>query len=109
MMSKRGVKGYFASSDVALVERKDEDVAAFHERERIRWDVVYEETYVETPQEFYPGDRVKIVSEMQVKEVENAKGMQGVVVHYEFDDGYECCQTLSTSMPLMVVLESEPE
>ena len=30
----------------------DEDVAAFHEKERIRWDVVYEEVYKETPQEF---------------------------------------------------------
>ena len=101
------VKGYFASSDVELIERKDEDVAAFHAKEAHRWDVVYEEVYKEVPQDFYPGDRVEIVSDMPVKEIENAKGMRGVVVHYEFDDGYECCQTLSTSLPVEVLLDEQ--
>ena len=56
-------------------------------------------------QEFYPGDRVEIVSDVQVKEIENAKGLRGVVTHFEFDDGYESCQTCSTSRPLTVLLD----
>ena len=35
----------FVSRDVRLVSRRAEDVAAFQERERIRWDVVYDEDY----------------------------------------------------------------
>ena len=31
----QGSKAYFATKDVLLVERKDEDVAKFHEKERI--------------------------------------------------------------------------
>ena len=100
---------YFAASTGA-----DADVAAFHEKERIRWDVVYDETYVEAPQEFYPGDRVKIVSDVQIKrfgkvEIESAKGMQGTVTHYEFDDGYESCQTCSTACPVTVLLDEQVE
>ena len=106
-----GVKGYFAMRDVLLVERSDDDVAHFHEKERIRWREVYDEEYKEAPQEFYPGDRVKVVSEeplrfgFPVKTIENPKGMEGVVTHYEFDDGYEACQTCSTSCPVTVMLE----
>ena len=65
-----------------------------------------------------PGDRVEIVSDMPVKastpakraglkDIENAKGMQGVVVHYEFDDGYEACQCVATSLPLTVLLDAD--
>lgn len=106
-----GVKGYFAISDVLLIERSADDVARFHEKERIRWREVYDEEYKEAPQEFYPGDRVKVVSEepvrfgFPVKIIENPKGMEGVVTHYEFDDGYEACQTCSTSCPVTVMLE----
>ena len=99
------VKGYFGSTDVKLIERKDEDVAAFHTSETRRWDVVYDEVYVETPQEFYPGDRVEVVADIKVKDIENAKGMQGVVTNFEFDDGYESCQTCSTSRPVAVLLD----
>ena len=101
------VKGYFGSTDVKLIERKDEDVAAFHASETRRWDVVYDEVYVETPQEFYPGDRVEVVADIKVKDIENAKGMQGVVTNFEFDDGYESCQTCSTSCPVTVLLDDE--
>ena len=62
---------------------------------------------VEKPQEFYPGDIVKIVTDIKVKEIENAKGMQGLVTHYEFDDGYESCQTCSTSRPVVVLLDKQ--
>ena len=108
------VKGYFASTDVVLLERKEEDVAAFHEKERNRWDVVYDEDYYARhgpggqDLEFYPGDRVEVVNSVKVKEIEDVKGMQGVVSHYEFDDGYESCQTCSTSCPVTVLLD-EPE
>ena len=105
-MQQAGLKGYFAENDVLLVSRKDEDVAAFHEKERIRWDVVYEEVYKEVDQPFYPGDRVKIVSDAKVKELD-VKGRQGVVTHYEFDDGYEACQCVATSCPLTVLLDEE--
>ena len=90
------VKGYFAISDLLLVERNEEDVASFHEKERVRWLEVYDEVYVPKPQaswhtlsvhslerrcqtrllstqfvlyvlqEFYIGDRVVIVSSMKV-------------------------------------------
>ena len=97
--------GFFSIKDVALVERSDEDVAAFHAKERRRWLEVYEEEYVEAPQEFYPGDRVRVISDVAVKKIENAKGMQGVVTHFEFDDGYESCQTCSTTAPVWVLLD----
>lgn len=104
-----GVKGYFGSSDVSLLQRNDEDVSKFHEKERIRWREVYDEEYVEAPQEFYPGDRVKIVNDMQVTfkgetQIDNANGMEGLVIHYEFDDGYEACQCVATAFPLTVLL-----
>ena len=104
MQAPAGLKGYFATKDVLLVDRRDEDVAAFHEKERHRWDVVYDEVYVETDQEFYPGDRVKIVGEVTVKDVDTL-GMLGVLTHFEFDDGYEACQTCSTSCPVTVLLD----
>ena len=65
-----------------------------------------DEEYVEAPQEFYPGDRIKVVSDAKVKEVA-AKGLRGVVTHFEFDDGYESCQTCSTSCPVTVLLEEQ--
>ena len=106
------LKGYFAISDVQLVERNEEDVSAFHDKERNRWLVVYEEEPPPgtpgvpggVPLEFYPGDRVKVVGDVKVKET-SAQGMLGTVTHYEFDDGYECCQTLSTSTPVDVLLD----
>mmetsp|Transcript_49332 Transcript_49332/g.81920 ORF Transcript_49332/g.81920 Transcript_49332/m.81920 type:complete len:193 (+) Transcript_49332:45-623(+) len=108
-------KSYFAIEDVLLVERTEDDVIAFHEKERRRWLEVYDEVYVEAPQEFYPGDRVQVVSSVLVKAVFDdsvedfidAKGMQGCVVHYEFDDGYESCQTCSTSCPVTVQLDND--
>ena len=104
------VKGYFASRDVRLVSRRAEDVAAFQERERIRWDVVYDEDYYAfhpkgLSLEFYPGDRVEVVGDVKVKEIENARGRTGVVTHYEFDDEYESCQTCSTACPVTVELD----
>ena len=96
--------GFFAIKDVLLVERSDKDVEAFHSKERRRWREVYDEEYVEAPQEFYPGDVIKVVGDVQVKAIENANGMQGVVTHFEFDDGYESCQTCSTSCPVTVLL-----
>ena len=102
-----GLKGYFQINEVLLVDRKESDVAAFHEKERRRWREVYDEDYVEAPQEFYPGDRVEIVRDVQVKDIENAKGMQGVVTHYEFADGYESCQTCRTSNPVTVLLDEK--
>uniref|UniRef100_A0A7S2NLV3 NAD(P)-binding domain-containing protein n=1 Tax=Haptolina brevifila TaxID=156173 RepID=A0A7S2NLV3_9EUKA len=100
------LKGYFATKDVLLVARSSDDVAAFHEKERKRWREVYDEEYVEAPQEFYPGDRVEIVGAIAVREMEDARGMHGVVLHFEFDDGYEACQTCSTSCPLTVLLDA---
>ena len=104
------VKGYFASRDVRLVSRRAEDVAAFQERERIRRDVVYDEDYYAfhpkgLSLEFYPGDRVEVVGDVKVKEIENARGRTGVVTHYEFDDEYESCQTCSTACPVTVELD----
>eukprot|EP00747_Dinoflagellata_sp_TGD_P220057 gnl/TRDRNA2_/TRDRNA2_92069_c1_seq2.p1 gnl/TRDRNA2_/TRDRNA2_92069_c1~~gnl/TRDRNA2_/TRDRNA2_92069_c1_seq2.p1 ORF type:complete len:109 (+),score=14.29 gnl/TRDRNA2_/TRDRNA2_92069_c1_seq2:46-327(+) len=92
-----------------IVKRNQEDVAAFHEKERKRWRDVYDEEYTETPQDFYPGDRVEIVEDIGVTGIENVKGMQGVVTHYEFDDGYESCQTCSTSCPVTVLLDEKVE
>ena len=43
-------KGYFAIQDCLLIDRNDEDVAAFHEKESVRWLEVYEEEYVPAPQ-----------------------------------------------------------
>ena len=109
-MQQVGVKGYFAIDDVLLIKRNPEDVDAFLEKERTRWCEVYDE---ELPavydQTFYPGDEVEIVSDVKVKEIESTKGMRGVVTHYEFDDGYESCQTCSTSRPLTVLLREEVE
>ena len=101
--------GYFASADVLLLERKDSDVEAFMEKERERWDVVYDEVLPEKygdGLEFFPGDRVKIVGDVKVKEVD-VKGRQGTVRHYEFDDGYEACQTCSTTYPVTVILDDD--
>ena len=111
-MQAVGLKGYFADRDVLLVERKQEDVAAFHAKERTRWREVYDEEYKEAPVEFYPGDRVRIVSDVPVKRrgevvLESAKGIEGVVTHYEFDDGYESCQTCSTACPVTVLFDEE--
>lgn len=111
-MQAAGLKGYFADRDVLLVERNQEDVTAFHTKERTRWREVYDEEYKEAPQEFYPGDRVKVVSDVPVKRrgevvLESARGIQGVVTHYEFDDGYESCQTCSTSCPVTVLFGEE--
>lgn len=107
--SAGGVQGYFALSDVQLIARQQEDVAAFHAKERNRWEVVYEEECPDSlleSLEFYPGDRVKIVSDVEVKSIENARGMKGTVTHFEFDDGYEACQTCSTTVPVAVLLDS---
>jgi hypothetical protein len=111
-MQAGGLKGYFADRDVLLVERNQEDIAAFHAKERTRWREVYDEEYKEAPQEFYPGDRVKVVSDVPVKRrgevvLESARGIQAVVTHYEFDDGYESCQTCSTSLPVTVLFDEE--
>ena len=84
-----------------VVKRRDEDVAAFHETERERWRKVYDEEYVETKQDFYPGDRVEVLDD-------DYEGRQGVVLHYDFDDGYESCQTCQSSYPVTVLLD-EPE
>ena len=54
--------------------------------------------------DFYPGDRVEIVRDVKVKDVDT-RGMQGTVTNFEFDDQYECCQTLSTSTPVTVLLD----
>ena len=102
---RAGVKGYFATKDVQLVERKEEDVLRFHEKERIRWREVYDEEYREADQEYYPGDKVEIVGSVKVKEIEDANGLTGIVTHFEFDDGYESCQTCSTSCPVTVMLD----
>jgi len=98
---RAGKKGYFGLRDVIVKKRDEKDVAAFHESERIRWRKVYNEEYVETPQDFYPGDRVEILDE-------DYEGMEGVVVHFDFDDGYESCQTCQSSYPVTVLFD-EPE
>ena len=50
-----------------------------------------------------------MISDVSVnKEIPNAEGMRGVVVHYDFDDGYESCQTCQSSYPVTVLLD-EPE
>ncbi|CAJ1358862.1 unnamed protein product [Effrenium voratum] len=96
-----GKKAYFGIRDLMVVKRRDEDVAAFHETERERWRKVYDEEYVETKQDFYPGDRVEVLDD-------DYEGRQGVVLHYDFDDGYESCQTCQSSYPVTVLLD-EPE
>ena len=111
-MQAGGLKGYFAIKDVLLVERSEVDVTAFHAKERTRWREVYDEEYTEAPQEFYSGDRVEVVSDVPLKRrgevvTESAKGIQGVVTHYEFDDGYESCQTCSTSCPVTVMFDEK--
>lgn len=101
-----GVKGYFAIRDLLVVERKEEDVQKFHEKEKVRWRKVYDEEYVETPQDFYPGDRVEVIADVSVnKDIKNAEGMRGVVTHFDFDDGYESCQTCQSSYPVTVLLD----
>ena len=70
---------------------------AFNAKEQNRWDVVYEEECPESLLEsplangYFRGDRVKIVNDVKLKDIENTKGMEGLVLHYEFDDGYEAC------------------
>merc|ERR1719401_565269 len=105
---KGGIKGWFAKSDVQLIERSEEAVEAFHEKERIRWDKVYDEVYTKGQYgelEFYPGDRVKVVGDVEVKDIKNAKGMEGVVTNFDFDDGYESCQSCESSFPVTVLLD----
>ncbi len=104
-MQAKQIKGYLATNDVLLVERSAENVAAFHEKERVRWRDVYDEEYVEAPQEFYPGDIVKVVKSVTIKDIDDAKGMRGVVKHFEFDDGFESCQTCSTACPVTVLFD----
>ena len=102
--------GYFAIRDLLVVQRNEEDVAAFHESEKKRWRKVYDEEYVETPQDFYPGDRVEVISDVSVnKDIKNAEGMRGVVTHFDFDDGYESCQTCQSSYPVTVLLDDPKE
>lgn len=106
LIRREGVKGYFAIRDLLVLKRNDEDVAAFHEKERKRWREVYDEEYVESPQDFYPGDRVEVIADVSVnKDIKNAEGMQGVVTHFDFDDGYESCQTCQSSYPVTVLLD----
>ena len=110
LLADPGVIGYFACRDVSLVERRDEDVATFHAKECERWDVVYDDDYYARHPggivlDFYPGDRVEVVNDVALKGIESAKGMRGVVTHFEFDDGYESCQTCSTACPVKVLLD----
>ena len=93
---RAGAKGYFAERDVALVQRNDADVAKFHEKEAQRWDVVYDEDYyarhpggIELA--FYPGDTVEIAGDVDDKGLRRRDALQ-------LDDGYESCQTCSTSV-----------
>ena len=95
-----GKKEWFGINDVRVVKRNPEDVAAFHEKERARWRQVYNEDYVETSQDFYPGDRVEIIDDES-----DYEGQQGVVVNFDFDDGYMSCQTTNSRYPLTVVLD----
>ena len=99
------LNGYYSERDVILIERKDADVKRFHDKERQRWLDVYEEVYNEVPQDFYPGDRVEVVADVKVKDIESTKGMTGVVTHFEFDDGYEACQSCTTTTPVTVLLD----
>jgi hypothetical protein len=71
----------------------------------VRWREVYDEEYVETAREFYPGDRVRVVRSVRVKAIEDACGMEATVTNLEFEDGYESCQTCSQSCPLTVLLD----
>jgi len=95
-----GKKEWFGINDVRVVKRNPEDVAAFHEKERARWRQVYNEDYVETSQDFYPGDRVEIIDDES-----DYEGQQGVVVNFDFDDGYMSCQTTNSRYQLTVVLD----
>ena len=95
-----GKKEWFGINDVRVVKRNPEDVAAFHEKERTRWRQVYNEEYVETSQDFYPGDRVEIIDDES-----DYEGQQGVVINFDFDDGYMSCQTTNSRYPLTVVLD----
>ena len=76
MQATAGIKGYFSLRDVQLIERRQEDVDAFNAKERNRWDVVYEEECPESLLEsllangYFPGDRVKIVNDVKVKDLE---------------------------------------
>lgn len=101
LLRMQAVRGYFATEDVRLVERNEDTVLAWQQKERNRYLVVYEEEppdpYVGDHLEFYPGDRVEVVADVQVKEWD-AKGLQGVVTGTS-------CQTLSTSLPVTVLLE----
>ena len=36
-----------------------------------------------------------------------SRPIEGVVTHYEFDDGYESCQTCSTACPVTVLFDEE--
>uniref|UniRef100_A0A0G4FWV9 Uncharacterized protein n=1 Tax=Chromera velia CCMP2878 TaxID=1169474 RepID=A0A0G4FWV9_9ALVE len=99
-----GKKEWFGMNDVKVVKRSDEDIAAFHEKERERWRTVYNEVYKETPQDFYPGDRIQIIDDDS-----EYFGQQGVVLHYLFDDGYMSCQTTKCSYPLTVLLDDKDE
>mmetsp|Transcript_13140 Transcript_13140/g.19197 ORF Transcript_13140/g.19197 Transcript_13140/m.19197 type:complete len:102 (+) Transcript_13140:206-511(+) len=95
-----GKKEWFGRNDVRVVSRDPTDVAAFHEKECERWRTVYNEEYVEAKQDFYPGDRVLVIDDESEYE-----GRLGVVVNYDFDDGYMSCQTTNSRYPLTVVLD----
>ena len=80
LLADPGVIGYFACRDVSLVERRDEDVATFHAKECERWDVVYDDDYYARHPggivlDFYPGDRVEIVNDVALKDIESARGI----------------------------------
>ena len=106
-MQTMRLRGYFAKKDVSLVERNEEDVASFHEKEARRWLEVYDEEEYRGPQDldFYPGDRVEVVVNVAVRHIANAKGLVGTVEFFDFDDGYEACQCTTTSSPVTVVFD----
>ena len=97
---RAGKKEWFGINDVRVITRNPEDVAAFHEKERTRWREVYNEDYVESPQDFYPGDRIEVIDDES-----DYEGRQGVVLNYDFDDGYMSCQTTNSRYPLTVMLD----
>ncbi|CAE7667507.1 unnamed protein product [Symbiodinium pilosum] len=100
VLMRAGKKEWFGINDVRVITRNPEDVAAFHDKERTRWREVYNEDYVESPQDFYPGDRIEVIDDES-----DYEGRQGVVLNYDFDDGYMSCQTTNSRYPLTVMLD----
>lgn len=85
--------GYYDFGELKLVDRNENALAEFEEKERKRWREVYDEEWVPVYQELMEGDRVMVVKDVRVKGIGSSEGMIGTVtnVWVECETDAACC------------------